>query len=270
MAVPGKARKTIVTAAIFIVLELAAVAILRASNSIQSVWLNRLSLEIKAWVWGKSDAVKSYFALKNKNLYLEEENIKLSEELRKYQQLKIGTPVDNIDTDIFDYIGAQIIKLSFNHQKNYFILDKGSEDGVEANMGVISSNGIIGIIDAVSAHLSHGRTIMNPGIGLSARVGRNGLAGTMVWDGISTNKALLRGIPLYFEVSKSDTIWTSGYSELFPRGIALGIVEETTTKNGATKDVVIDLFQDIRSVNYVYIVKPKYSTELEYLKTKEN
>ena len=101
MAVPGKARKTIVTAAIFIVLELAAVAILRASNSIQSVWLNRLSLEIKAWVWGKSDAVKSYFALKNKNLYLEEENIKLSEELRKYQQLKIGTPVDTIDIRLY-------------------------------------------------------------------------------------------------------------------------------------------------------------------------
>lgn len=270
MTAPRKVRKTIVTAAIFIALEFAAVAILRSSNSIQSTWINRLSLEIKAWVWGKSDAVKSYFALKNKNLSLEEENIKLSEEIRKYQQLKDTTPVDTADADIFDYIGAQIIKLSFNHQKNYFILDKGSEDGVATNLGVISSNGIIGIIDAVSAHLSHGRTIMNPGIGISARVGKDGLAGTMVWDGTNTNKALLRGIPLYFEVSKADTIWTSGYSELFPRGIALGTVEESTTKNGATKDVVIDLFQDIRSVNYVYIVKPKYSEELEYLESKED
>ena len=133
-----KTKELILTAAIFICLEVAAIAILRASNSNQSIWLSRISTEAKAWLWGKTDQVNSYFRLKEKNLLLEKENAVLWERLRSYREAMDSTAMLSgvIADDEFEYIGAQIIKLSTNSQKNYFILSKGIQDGVEARMGV--------------------------------------------------------------------------------------------------------------------------------------
>ena len=259
MAGRRKTRDTLITAAIFILLEVAAIAILRISDSEQSIWLNKASYETKAWLWGKSEAVNKYFRLSKKNKWLEEQNAILWNELRKYKKLEEEGEIHSLDSldEHFDSKLAKVIKLSTNSQKNYFILDKGFSDGIVEKSGVITPNGVVGIVETVNKNISSGRTIMNSGMSISARLGRHGLVGSLTWDGKTSNGAILHGIPLYYDVQVKDTVWTSGFSSMFPSGIALGIVTGSTIQNGSTKDINVNLFQDMNSIEYVFVIVEK-------------
>ena len=260
-----RTKEILWTAAIFILLEFAAFAILRTSETVQSLWFNKLAYSAKAWIWSKSESVKDYFSLKEKNIKLEEENAVLWEELSRYKELESRGQVaalDSVDAR-FRCELARVIKLSVNSPRNYFVLDKGSLDGVRPHCGVVSPKGVVGTIESVSEHLCFGRTLMNSGTSVSARLGRDGLSGSLTWDGVNTNGAVLHGIPLYYEVALKDTVWTSGYSNIFPAALALGTVREVTSSNGSTKDVKVDLFQDFAALDYVYILIFNHFDELE-------
>lgn len=249
--------RNLTIAAIFVLLEVAAVAILRTTDSLQSVWLNRASGQVKAWIWGSAAKVKSYVALKEKNSALEEENALLWDEVRRYRALERQGEIASLSTldDKYECVVAQVVQLSTNSQRNYFIIDKGSADGVEAHSGVVTAHGVVGVIDIVNKKYSFGRTLMNPDISVSARLGRHGISGTLSWDGTHNDIAVLRGIPLHREVNPGDTVCTSGYSNLFPPDIVLGTVTDTKVRNGSSKDVSVNLFQDFSALEYVYVLK---------------
>ena len=53
---------------------------------------------------------------------------------------------------------------------------------------------------------------------------------------------------------KGDTIYTSGYSSIFPPDIPLGILGDAKIVNGATYEINVDLFEDFGALRYVTIV----------------
>ena len=89
---------------------------------------------------------------------------------------------------------------------------------------------------------------------ISARLGRNGAVGTMNWDGVSRNKAILKEIPHHIQINLGDTVYTSGYSAIFPAGIPLGTTGRTKIVNGSTYEVEVTLFEDFNSLRYAIIV----------------
>ena len=58
-------------------------------------------------------------------------------------------------------IDANVIKNSYLNQRNYLIIDKGHEDGITSEMGVISDQGIIGVVKSVSKNYSSVISILN-------------------------------------------------------------------------------------------------------------
>ena len=257
----AKGRSTsgiLLSAAIFILLEFAAVALLSSSSQLQNIWLNRASHHLIGCVWGTSDNIRSYFSLRERNRVLEEENALLSEQLRNYREMQVRDSLRSsfsAPDDGFRYIFAKTAKISIGAQHNHVVLNKGYSDGVSERCGIITNQGVIGVIDAVDRNYSYGRTLMNPNISVSVKVDGTEIAGPMTWDGKSTDRALMRGVPLFQKLHEGDTVRTSGYSSIFPAGIPVGTVEGSTTRNGATQDVAIKLFQDFSAVDYVVIVR---------------
>ena len=257
----AKGRSTsgiLLSAAIFILLEFAAVALLSSSSQLQNIWLNRASHHLIGWVWGTSDNIRSYFSLRERNRVLEEENALLSEQLRNYREMQVRDSLRSsfsAPDDGFRYIFAKTAKISIGAQHNHVVLNKGYSDEVSERCGIITNQGVIGVIDAVDRNYSYGRTLMNPNISVSVKVDGTEIAGPMTWDGKSTDRALMRGVPLFQKLHEGDTVRTSGYSSIFPAGIPVGTVEGSTTRNGATQDVAIKLFQDFSAVDYVAIVR---------------
>lgn len=270
MAGPSKTSPWILSAAIFLLLEIAALALVGQSSSLQNVWINRFSHRVKGALWTGGERARNFVRLDVQNRELAEENAMLREKLRRFQlaqadsmqqaQVAALGPRDN-----FRFVPAEIMKVSRNTQHNYIILDKGSEDGIVPGAGIISGRGVIGLVGAVSRHYSYGMTLMNNRVSVSARIGADGVAAPLVWDGIHKDRALLLDLPLHYEVTPGDTVWTSGHSSVFPAGIPLGTTDRMRIVAGASSEVDVHLFENFSAVRYVTVAINTGWAEIETL-----
>lgn len=263
---------TIVNTAVFIILEIAALTMLSHSSSVQNFFLIKWSHAIQGELWGTTEAISEYFSLKEKNRELSEQIFKLNREVESLNQRLEKSGLDslsgnysNYSASKFDFIPAKVIKNNLNKQHNYIILDKGSKDGITTQSGVITPDGVVGIVDAVSRNYAYVISLLNSELNISARIGDSGAAGPMSWDGISSNKAILKEIPLQYKFEEGDTVYTSGFSSIFPPDIPLGVTGKTKVVNGATYEVKVQLFQNFSSLRYVTIVKNRDILEIEEL-----
>jgi len=257
----------LINAVIFIILEVTALNMLRNNGSLQNIWFSKGMQAISGTVWGSTQNIKHYFSLKKRNDALAEENhrlrLKIAELSADAEQMP-ELPEDGI-VEGFRYIPATIVKISNNTAHNYIIIGKGSDDGVSKGSGVITSQGAIGVIDAVARRHSYARSFRNHEMSISARLGKRGAVGPMSWDGFSSTRAILREIPLHVVFEKGDTVYTSGYSSIFPPDIPLGTAGEAKIVNGATYDIDISLFEDFGALRYVTIVENIGREEIEEL-----
>jgi len=252
--------------AVFIVLEIAALQMVTHNAVLQRVWVARGAHVFMGKVWGASQNIRSYFSLSATNRELSEENFRLMQELEKTRGRLREARVEGLDTLCrpgFSMIAAEVVKVSRNKQHNYLILNRGFEDGIQEKSGIITPNGVVGIIDAVSAHHAFAFSFQNSDISISARLGDEGGSGLLVWDGIRSNGAVLKEIPLQYRFQKGDTVYTSGHSLLFPPDIPLGIAGEAKVVNGATNEIAVRLFQDFSAIRYVSVVHNDAFDEIE-------
>ena len=263
----------ILNLAVFILLEAAALLALSNNNAIQRFWLSRIAHGFMAKTWGTTQNVRNYFSLKGQNDELSLENERLRALVRDYEAtLKEADPAQRtiVKSDGFKYTPATIVKSGTNSQHNYLILDKGSEDGVTPNSGIITSKGVVGIVDAVSKHYSFAISFLNKEVNISARIDTSGAVGPLAWSGIRTDEGVLREIPLQFKYNPGDTVYTSGYSAIFPPDIPLGIAGEAKVINGATNEVKVRLFQDHSALKYVTIIENTRIREIEEIEKTDN
>lgn len=259
-----------INAAIFIALEVAALTMLFNSGSLQQIWISRGAHAFMGNIWGFTQSISDYFSLKDANEQLARDNFELMTRISHLEE-KLADKGEVIylppraETKRFRFRSASIVKISTGSQHNYFILDKGSADGITKGSGVITPNGAVGIVEAVSENYSYAISFQNHDLNISARLGRDGRHGPLSWDGKSSNRAILKEIPHHLEITPGDTVFTSGYSSIFPSDIPLGIVQSAEIVNGATYDIQVELFEDFGAVRYVSIVENIGKEEMETL-----
>ncbi len=258
MAGERKSYAFAINAAVFLFLEIAAVILLGHSSSLQDIWINRASHRVHAAIWGGSEKVLNYFTLDRQNRSLAAENLELSSVVREFGQRDLSWRENHLyDSQIgrFKLTPATIVKASRNSQHNYIVLNKGSEDGVKPQTGIVTTNGVVGVVSSVGKHFSYGITLMNPRISVSARIGLTGLVAPLEWDGKRSDGAVMRNLPLHHEINPGDTVWTSGFSSVFPSDIPVGVTGKVRLIDGSTNEVSVRLFQDFSALRYVIITE---------------
>ncbi len=258
----------LINAVIFVLLEMAALNMLKSNGTIQGMWMSRGAQKIMEFVWGGTQNLSDYFSLKEQNDALAQENHELRLRIEQMESILPEDGIMNISDNIsgnYRFISAKISKISNNSQHNYMIIGKGSEDGVTEGSGVITGKGAVGIVDAVSRHYAYARSFKNHEMNISARLGKDGAVGPLAWDGITGDGAILKEIPHHVEFSKGDTVYTSGYSSIFPPDIPLGEVGESKIVNGATYEIKVRLFEDFGALRYVTIVENMGKEEMKEL-----
>lgn len=259
----------LVCAASFILMELAALAMLHATSVPQNVWIDRASHRTMALLWGGGEKIRSHFHLEALNEELQAENARLQERLRAYERLGVEQEelarMAEREAASYRYTPATVVKMSRNRTRNYIILNKGSEDGIRPQSGIISDRGVVGIVEAVGRHYAYGVTLMNPGMSVGARVGRSDVVAPLSWDGFSSRGAVVRNLPPHYVFEPGDTVRTSGYSTIFPPGIPIGVTGGTRLVDGSTRQVDVTLFQDFSTVRYVTVVENLERSEMTAL-----
>ena len=206
-----------------------------------------------------------HFSLGRENERLAAENARLRSVLavddKRHDAFERGILSDSLP---YAFIPAAIVKNSFQNLKNYIVLDKGSADGVEVDQGVVTGNGILGVIVQVTPHYSVCRSVLHADSYVSARFKKNEYFGTVDWNGKDRRYVELINIPRQAEVSVGDTIITDRRSTLFPEGLVIGTVEKADAgQQSDFYDIEVRLADDLANLRYVYILRYKYKDELK-------
>lgn len=240
------------------------------NNSFQRASAINSSNEVVGRAYEKVDYFKAYIDLNETNLTLAHENAALRALLKSsnYDNEMISRTIrDTLLEPQYSYTEARVINNSINQKNNYLTVNRGSRHGIKKGMGVISSNGVVGIVLNVSPNFSTVQSLLHSDTRVSASLSKSEAFGSLVWgqNAVDPQYAVLRDIPNHVEVEEGESVVTSGYS-LFPPGIIIGQVEETGITSGSSfLDIKIKLNNDFSTLRYVYIVTDKLATEKEQL-----
>lgn len=240
-------------------------------NDYQSSGLFNYSRLIGSYYYKKADALKEYLSLHDVNRKLMDENASLRN-LLPSSFYRIDTSfIEVSDTNFkvhYKYTPAKVINNSINHQYNYITLDKGKKQGIEEGMGVVSPEGIVGIVDAVSEHFSLVISLLNRDFRVSAKIKKNNYFGPLEWSGKNPSSAVLNEIPLHVNVQKGDTIVTSGFNAVFPEDVLIGYVEDIKVTSGSFYSIHVRLASDFNKLSYVMVLNNLMSDEIDELESK--
>jgi rod shape-determining protein MreC len=208
-----------------------------------------------------------YFELKKSNENLAAENARLRSLLRIKTKVIPDSLVRMESGLTLHYISAKVISNSVQQRNNFFMLDKGYRAGIKKDMGVVTTEGVVGIIIDVSENYSSGISVLHKDTRISGRIKKNNQLVNISWDGINYRLGDISHIPTHVNLVPGDTILTSGNSQIFPEGIMIGTVEyiedemENLFKKGKVRFSI-----DYNKVNYVYVVENSSREEILRLK----
>lgn len=219
---------------------------------------------VTGYVYEQINNVEEYLALKEQNEKLAAENANLkkllynTKDTTKIADAKLPPQVDN-----YRVIQSKVIANSYSVHENYLTINSGRANGIAEDMGVISSQGVIGYIEKTSKNYSTVISVLNLKFRLSAKIKKNNHFGTLTWNGKNTGFAQLIDVPRLASVRMGDTIVTGAESTIFPENIPVGTIEKVyidKKTNYYTLDV--RLFNDMTSLGHVYVIENKHRKEI--------
>lgn len=249
---------------LFVLLEGLCIYMVCNNGIVQRYRLMGKLREAQGFFWEKYSAVKEYSSLRETNELLSKENTTLMEQLLRERELA-GPAGADTSRFPFRFIHAKVIRNTVGTSHNYIIIDKGSNHGIEEDMGVITPSGVVGITRGVSANYSYVLSFLNTSQQVSAKVGSTNTFGPLRWNAGKEGMAVLDEIPQHLNVQLQDTVYTSGYSSFYPPDIPLGTVTGSKVVNGVHLSVDVQLLQDFRSLRHVMVVKNNSREEIEKL-----
>jgi rod shape-determining protein MreC len=201
--------------------------------------------------------VNRYFSLKKQNEILTQENKQLKSVLYNSKYKKELIYIDSLSFNhTYKFTQGLVLKNSYSSTKNILLLNKGLSDSIKQDFGVISSKGIVGIIDNTSKHYSTILSILHTSSKISAQLKKTNHFGTLTWNGVSPFFVQLVDIPKIAPVIVGDTIVTSGRSSIFPKGIPVGTIHDFKLDAAENYyEINIKLFNDMTNIEYVYIIE---------------
>ena len=222
--------------------------------------INRISSVLK----GMQDRMrdKEEILSENENLKaqidsLTEQNNKLIQDQTEYVRLQ---QMYNLDQQYTEYpkIAAEIISKDPGNWYDTFVINKGSNDGIQKDMNVIADGGLVGLVEEVSSNSATVRSIIDDSSSVSAMTAST--SDTCIVSGdlrlISDGKLAFSQLNTTDTVAEGEKIVTSNISDKYLRGILIGYVSEITEdSNHLTKKGYIIPVVDFQHIQEVLVIK---------------
>lgn len=253
---------------LFVILEIIAFVLIARNNSYQKSRFVRFRHSITGNISSIFANYKTYLSLREQNQELLKENIHLYDLLLQDRYGKTTKIVEE-DTIIkmkFRALPAKVVNMSVNKQNNFMVINKGKLHGIQPEMAVVTSKGIVGIITKdISDNYSTVLSVLNRKFYTSAIIKRIGYYGPLNWDGKSHRYSILGEIPHNAKINIGDTVITSGFSAIFPKGILIGTVKSYQLNNRNFYDVKVELSNDFKKLSDVLIIESNIKEEQDTL-----
>jgi rod shape-determining protein MreC len=211
------------------------------------------------------DKTRDYLRLQEINDSISQENARLIQRLINASTSITPGSQPNLSPD-YIFIPAQVCDKTLNLKNNYFTLCTGESKGVKPGMGVISDNGVVGQVRSVSNDFSIVIPIINVLSRTSVAIKNSNYFGTMLWQDSNPLKMMVEEVPKHAQINVGDTIITSGFSTVFPKGIPVGKITNFSIEPGsANYSIEVDLNEDLARLDYAYVVDYKKKVQKDSL-----
>lgn len=213
-----------------------------------------------------SNSFVEFFKLKEANENLSNENTELQNKIVELQN-KLNSVSDSTNSNIwktarispenqYQYIAAKVIRNTTDKLQNYITINKGANDGIMPDMGVVGDEGVVGIVKTVSPHLAVVIPVLNPRIQISSKFKKTNYTGPLVWNGEDYRYTNLQDIARHVRFNLGDTLITSGLTPNFPGGIIIGTVSDFKIKESdAYYKIQVKLSVNFRTLTHVKVIK---------------
>ncbi len=251
---------------LFVIFEVSSLLILINFNSFQKATYISSSNEITGLAYSKMSELSGYLTLGKVNDSLVQENARLRNELRTSFYLDTLTKraiADSVYKQQYNYIVAKVINNSVNKRNNYITINKGGKNGIAKGMGVICSDGVVGIVVNVTDHFADIQSVLHKRTQISAMLADTRDLGNFLWgDNLDPHQGLLVDVSNNVKPHIGQKVVTSALSSLYPAGIAIGKISNLHAKEGGLfLNMDVTLAVDYSKLNYVYIVNNKQALE---------
>ena len=254
---------------LFILLEVISILLLANSQRFHRNRMVNTTNDVvgKIYEWGSE--IGNYFRLNKANEQLAEENAMLRQRLSiVYDTTTCTYDISQGDT-LYKYIPAQVVNNSTTQANNYIIINKGAVDGVERDMSVISTEGIVGVVTDVSRHYASIMSLLHSKSVVGVRIKESQELASVKWETNNYRYGMVEDIPTHILLQKGDTILTSSHSYIFPEDLMVGTVEEFyPTAVDALNKAKIRFATDFATLRHVYVIKDLHKPELDSLKAR--
>ena len=219
-------------------------------------------------IYNTTNQVTSYFQLGEQTQYLLEEN----KRLRSLLYNRAETDSMELDSAVIDFeiYAARVIKNSYANPDNYLTINKGSDQGISQDMGVITARGILGIVEDTSSNYAIVQSILNSNSNINAKIKHTNYFGSLTWNGNKFNEVQLEDIPRLVPLLIGDTIVTGAMSSIFPENIPIGTIKNfDLTASQSFYRIDVELFNDMTNIKNAYVIFNRNKQEIQELETQQ-
>ena len=143
--------------------------------------------------------------------------------LRALLGLRAGAPAAGI--------AARVIGMRLSPWPEGIVIDKGRSEGIHPRQAVLAPAGLVGRVYSVSAHSAVVVPVTDRNSSAAAIVQRSRDVGILTGNGDGCD---LKYLHADADVKRGDVVVTSGAGGIFPKGIAIGVVESVTRDDTAS------------------------------------
>ena len=224
--------------------------------------------ELSASVSGSvNEKLDTYFkskAYRDENARLREQIAKLNEQLVGYEEaerelaaLRDQLKIKEKNNGFVLSEPCRVLMPVTNDPTGSFLIDMGEEDGLTLNAPVICSQGLVGVITALSPRSATVTTLLSPEMSIGALVLEAGETG--IAEGTYSLAAKGQCKLIYLEkstkVKEGNLVLTAGTTGLFPYGLAVGNVIETGLEDtGLTSYAILAPAVDYEALESVSVL----------------
>jgi rod shape-determining protein MreC len=238
-------------------------------NSIQQV-VYKMGNEVKgslSFLFNINSIKKENEELKIENKNLENkstQNVILEQENQRLRAMLNFTDLRNE----YNYVGCDIVGISGANFLDGYIINKGTNSGIQKGMAAITGDGLVGQVTSIGTNWAIVQSLSNENIAVAGYI-----LTTQESDGIvkgykgNENKFLaqITGLSISSQITKGDIILTSGLGEIYPKGIKIGeVIDVEEDKASVVKNAIIKPSVNFNELEQLLIVVPKETREVKY------
>ncbi len=262
---------------VFFILQVFCIYLIVQNSKYHQAVFGDTANKITGRVNAQYNKIEYYFQLKKTNDSLVAANERLYNMLGQNfnipDSINIRQVVDTIRIDSitkykkYTYLQARVVANSVSSQNNYVVLQSIHASRFREGMGIVDpNNAVVGVITEVSGQFAVVMSLLHKDSKISGKLFKTGETGTVSWDGKKPNLITLSGISKGVKLTRGDSVITSGFSAIFPRGLLLGRIDEVYLEQSTNNlRIVLRTGANFHNLEHAYVIDNTEQQEIDKL-----